>query len=137
MENDLVLDAIFPSQTEYVESSLVRASYFLHDLDESERDKGLLVLRELLLNAVIHGNRNNKDKKVHWSITFLPQGGMEIAVEDEGKGFNYEKVEKLIPENPRSITKRGYMLIHALSSDVRFNQAGNQIRVFITSPPKT
>jgi len=137
MENDLVLDAIFPSQTEYVESALVRASFFLNSLDEPDRDKGLLVLRELLLNAVVHGNRNNKDKKVHWSIAFLPQGGLEIAVEDEGRGFNYEKVEKLIPENPRSITKRGYMLIHALSSDVRFNQAGNQIRVFITSPPKT
>ena len=62
MESGSVLDSVFPSQTEYVETALARASVFLDSLEEAEKDRGLLVLRELLLNAVVHGNMNNREK---------------------------------------------------------------------------
>ncbi|TFG65378.1 MAG: ATP-binding protein [Spirochaetales bacterium] len=137
IESDVVLDAAFPSDTDFIDAALEKASVFLNKAKEPDDGRGLLVLRELLVNAGIHGNRRDSEKKVHYSIHCFPEGGFEISVEDEGAGFDYKSLDTRIPENPRLISKRGYVLINALSSKVRFNQAGNQIRVFITSPPKT
>src|ERR1700688_426910 len=49
-----------------------------------------LALREALDNAVVHGNQENPETKVH--IRFRGRHGNEISivVADQGKGFDFE-----------------------------------------------
>ena len=82
------------SNTEYIEpvvaalSSIVRINNFSKDLLWSLE----ISLREILANSIIHGNKEDKNKKV--SIKFQWDNKVfTIIVKDEGKGFLYTKKE--------------------------------------------
>lgn len=70
-------------------------------------------LRELLNNAVEHGNQFNPDKKVVCTIQ-CEQEGLTIIVEDDGSGFCFgdalEKTERSILET----RQRGLWLLNEL-----------------------
>src|SRR5258708_10344649 len=51
-----------------------------------------LALREALGNAVVHGNQEDPDKKVHMRCRCGPGKGISIIVTDQGKGFDFGKV---------------------------------------------
>ncbi|MBA7636369.1 hypothetical protein ES703_43987 [subsurface metagenome] len=40
-----------------------------------------------------------------------------------------------LPEDPRYIQKRGYILINALSEQIEFNSKGNHITVYMPDNP--
>ncbi len=46
-----------------------------------------LALREALANAVLHGNRQNSEKRVHLSCRIQFGGEVSIVIRDEGRGF--------------------------------------------------
>ncbi len=92
----------------------------------------MIVLRELLLNAVIHGNKNMPERIVKCSIKKLEKRRFKIEVEDEGSGFDYKSLDMKIPEDPRYIQKRGYAIINALSDQIEFNSKGNQVTVYMS-----
>ena len=92
----------------------------------------MIVLRELLLNAVIHGNKNIPDRIVKCRIEKLEKSRFKVVVEDEGSGFDYKSLDMKIPEDPRHIQKRGYAVINALSDQIEFNSKGNQVTVYIS-----
>ena len=88
-----------------------------------------VVLRELLVNAIKHGNRNEASKLVKCSISYVGELVFDIVVEDEGEGFDYGKLRMLPQADPRRIGKRGFILIKALSDKIEFNEIGNRITV--------
>jgi len=51
-----------------------------------------LTIREALGNAVLHGNQENPDKKVHIRCRCEPGNEISIVVTDEGKGFDFLKI---------------------------------------------
>src|ERR1700739_5120614 len=51
-----------------------------------------LALREALGNAVVHGNLEDPEKKVHIRCRCGPGKGISIIVTDQGKGFDFGKV---------------------------------------------
>ncbi len=87
----------------------------------------LLVMRELLNNAVIHGCKNLRDKKVRYSLEQF-HDLIAMAVEDEGEGFDWKAaMEKEL--ELESDHGRGMPIIKIYCSDFSFNKKGNSLIV--------
>ena len=83
-----------------------------------------VALREALANAIIHGNHEDRRKRVHVACRCEPDE-VAIAVKDEGKGFDVNNVpDPTAPENIESLHGRGIHVIKALMDEVRFEEGG-------------
>ena len=83
-----------------------------------------IALREALANAIIHGNHENPGKHVHVRCRCEPTE-ISIAVKDEGRGFDIERIaDPTAPENRGSIHGRGIYLMKALMDEVQFEEDG-------------
>jgi len=92
-----------------------------------------LVLRELLINAIEHGNRNQPDRIAACAVSPLPGGDgvFKIEVTDEGEGFDHRGLDMTIPEDARQVRHRGYAIINAFSRKIEFNEAGNRVAAYV------
>jgi serine/threonine-protein kinase RsbW len=89
-----------------------------------------LALREALDNAVVHGNRENPETKVHIRCRCHPGNEISIVVTDQGKGFDFEKsVGNGSPSNPASEHGRGIQLMKAYMDDVHFERGGSEVHM--------
>ena len=77
-----------------------------------------MAVRESVVNAVVHGNRYNVNKKVRFSVVKDPQR-FTVRVADEGEGFDYEDVpDPLAPENLMRSSGRGIFLIRSFVDEL-------------------
>lgn len=92
----------------------------LKNLNKYIKDEDLfydirLILNELIVNSVIHGNKENINKKVYLNIV-LSDSGIKINVRDEGEGIDYDfssyKVEEM------RCSGRGLILVEDLADDL-------------------
>src|ERR1700689_5920161 len=80
-----------------------------------------LALREGLENAVVHGNQEDPNTKVHIRCRCQPGKEISIVVTDQGKGFDFEKiVGKAMLSDPAAEHGRGIQLMKAYMDDVHF-----------------
>jgi serine/threonine-protein kinase RsbW len=83
-----------------------------------------IALREALANAIIHGNHEDPRKHVYVRCRCRPNE-VTIAVKDEGRGFDVNKVpDPTASENTESLHGRSIYLMKALMDDVRFEEGG-------------
>lgn len=72
-----------------------------------------LILRELLTNAVKHGNKHQSDKVIMLSIfSDKEKGCIGFAVKDEGAGFDFDSSLKVTQKDELRINERGLFLIN-------------------------
>ena len=77
-----------------------------------------MAVRESVVNAVVHGNRYNANKKVSFSVVKNPQR-LTVRVADEGEGFDYEDVpDPLAPENLLRSSGRGIFLMRSFMDEL-------------------
>ena len=95
--------------------------------------KATIVLRELLLNAIVHGNGEDPLKLVACSIEIRESEGLIIRVEDQGNGFDRDEVDMSLPDRAKHIRRRGYPLIRALAARLSFNRKGNRVTVLLSN----
>ena len=100
----------------------------LAGLDEEARHWVNVAVRESVINAIKHGNRNDTGKRVH--VEFTPLDGAEaspgvsIRVRDEGPGFDPETVpDPLAPENLLKGSGRGIFLIRSFMDEMVLQRA--------------
>ena len=95
-----------------------------------------VAIRESVINAIKHGNRNDAGKMVH--VDFISShdpenGGLTISVRDEGEGFEPEEVaDPLAPENMLKSSGRGIFLIRSFMDDVQLmkgTEGGMEVRM--------
>ena len=81
-----------------------------------------LILDELMINSILHGNKNNFLKNVRLSV-FLKDNEVEIRVKDEGKGvfFDFSSYNSA----DLKCTGRGLVLVKELTD--RFILHGNEV----------
>jgi serine/threonine-protein kinase RsbW len=78
-----------------------------------------MAIRECAVNAVVHGNRYNLNKKVHLTITRSPER-VVVTIADEGEGFELEQLaDPLAEENLMRHSGRGIFIIKAFTDDFR------------------
>lgn len=74
-----------------------------------------VAVRESVINAITHGNRNDGSKRVHVEFTLLEDDanpGIAICVRDEGSGFDPDCLPDCsAPENILKSSGRGMCLI--------------------------
>ena len=113
--------------------------------DHMARDIGLdddalhwvgVAIRESVINAIKHGNRNDAEKHVFIEFETATRSDVPelmIRVRDEGEGFDPETVANpLDPENLLKSSGRGIFLIRNFMDDVQLQRApegGMEIRM--------
>jgi serine/threonine-protein kinase RsbW len=91
-------------------------------VDEDDLMKVGMAVRESMVNAVVHGNRYNANKKVRFSVAANPDHFI-VRIADEGEGFDFAGVpDPLAPENLMKTSGRGLFLIRSLMDDLQMRQ---------------
>ena len=89
-----------------------------------------LALREALVNAIVHGNHEDPQKRVHVQCRITTDGEVSIGVEDEGQGFEHDAVaDPAALENRLRTHGRGINLMRALMDEVEFEQGGSAVHM--------
>lgn len=98
-----------------------------HHFDDREIFGIRLALGEALVNAIKHGNRQDRQKKVHIQLHML-EDRVEILIADEGPGFNPQNVaDPLAAENLERPSGRGLLLMRHYMSEVTYHPPGNRL----------
>jgi serine/threonine-protein kinase RsbW len=89
-----------------------------------------LAIREALGNAVVHGNQENPDKKVHIRCRCESGKELSIVVTDESKGFDFLKIlGNGLTSDTVGAHGRGIQLMRAYMDDVRFERGGSEVHM--------
>ena len=91
-------------------------------LDEEERFRVTMAVREAAVNAVLHGNDYDPAKQI--TVSFENNGASLIfTISDQGKGVDPDALpDPLAPENLMRGTGRGIFLIRSFMDEVRFRK---------------
>lgn len=82
-----------------------------------------LAVREVVINAIVHGNRRDPSKRVRFGLSMEDQT-LSIEVADEGNGFQLESVEDPgLPQNQNRPSGRGVTMAMAIVDE--FHAKGN------------
>ncbi|QTA90488.1 ATP-binding protein [Desulfonema magnum] len=136
-ENDNTICLNFSSEMHLVDRVIQTCRDYLKRFDVSDFSHFRQAFRELLLNAVEHGNLKIADRVVMCSIEHLDKWQFRITVEDEGDGFDYKSLDMKLPSDPHQIRKRGYALINTFTDRLEFNNKGNRVIAYISIPEMT
>ena len=91
--------------------------------EEDDMHKIGMAARECMVNAVVHGNRYNTNKKVHLAVS-AGRDTLTIRISDEGEGFEASNLpDPLAEENLLSHSGRGIFLIRAFMDEVDIHPA--------------
>jgi len=126
------LERSLPSEVAAISPFVDRLMVLLRQcgcLSQGESDVEI-ALREALANAIIHGNHENPGKQVYVRCRCKPDE-VSIAVKDEGRGFDLNKIADptTAPDNTGTVHGRGIYLMKALMDDVRFEEGGVVVRM--------
>jgi len=95
-----------------------------------------VAVRESVINAIKHGNREDAEKLVTVEFTFAPAAAPEelvVRVLDQGAGFDPEEIaDPLAPENLLKASGRGIFFMRSFMDDVtlrRADEGGMEVRM--------
>jgi serine/threonine-protein kinase RsbW len=96
---------------------------------DEDQARIMLTLSEAATNAIVHGNKENPDKKV--VITGrLSDKTLIISVQDEGNGFDPSKLpDPLKKENLLNEGGRGVYLIEQYADKIQFEENGTKLKM--------
>jgi serine/threonine-protein kinase RsbW len=116
-----ILDQDYSSTLEsvdVVEADILKAAMEAGFGEDDQHGIGMAV-RECMVNAVVHGNRYNKNKHVHVNVR-KSAGDFEIRITDQGEGFETERVpDPLDDSNILRHSGRGLFLMEAFMDSVK------------------
>jgi len=112
------LDSSLDSVNQAEESALQFAKNSGFNEDDVQRIS--MAVREGVVNAVLHGNQYDPNKKVR--VSFENSGdAMLIRIADEGAGLDADNIpDPLTPENLMKTSGRGIFLIRTFMDEVKF-----------------
>lgn len=95
-----------------------------------------VVLNELILNAIRHGNKGQITKNVSITTGIAKADQVFIIVADEGEGYDYKcivernsNIEEMLDICDMKETGRGIFLVKNLCDKIKYNNKGNKIIV--------
>ena len=100
--------------------------------EEDDLHKIGMAVRECMVNAVVHGNRYNAKKRVHFRVA-KSAGRLTIVIRDEGEGFELTALpDPLAEENLLRQSGRGLLLIQAFMDELEVHRGepqGTEVRM--------
>src|SRR5579863_5726036 len=116
-----LLEQDFPSTLESVDSAegKILEAAGRAGFDEDEQHRIGMAVRECMVNAVVHGNRYNRNKRVHVAVT-KSKDEFNIRITDQGEGFELTEVPDPLHENNLlRHSGRGLFLMGAFMDDMK------------------
>jgi len=91
-----------------------------------------IALLEALANAVLHGCKNDPNKKVECCVACDEARGLLIVIRDPGPGFDPAALPSpIVGQNLFSTHGRGVFLINQLMDEVHYEKGGTEIHMKI------
>jgi serine/threonine-protein kinase RsbW len=127
----LEIDSWMPSKTQAISPLVGRLMMLIQGSQSVPREEfGVeLALREALNNAVVHGNQENPEKKVHIRCRCGPGNEVSIVVTDQGRGFDFEKIVGNGFTSAAAEHGRGIQLMKASMDEVHFERDGSEVHM--------
>tara|TARA_Y200000002_G_C22671391_1_gene660198 strand:+ start:358 stop:747 length:390 start_codon:yes stop_codon:yes gene_type:complete len=87
----------------------------------------LVSVTEAVNNAIVHGNKEDKNKKVKIQLR-KNKKSVRFVIEDEGAGFDFSSLpDPTSPENINKVKGRGIFLIKNLADKAKFKNGGRVV----------
>lgn len=101
-----------------------------YDLSDEVYANVLTCLSEALINAILHGNAQNPEKRVYINLEVIENKRLVFTVTDEGNGFDFNNIpDPTAPENLENLSGRGIFIIKKLADQCIFNSKGNELEL--------
>lgn len=131
-ENDLVERMVLDTNLDsiHVVEGLVEKIGDSLNLSEDSFGNVLISVTEAINNAVVHGNKNDEQKKI---ILEVLSNGDKVcyAIKDEGAGFDFMNLpDPTAPENIEKPNGRGVFLMKSLADEVVFEDNGSKVLLY-------
>jgi anti-sigma regulatory factor (Ser/Thr protein kinase) len=117
----------FSSVQEFIPGICQACAAFVAAPPAAEVPELTLVLRELLSNAIEHGNRHDPAKQVTCQLALVGPQCVEVTIADEGSGFDPDTVTLQWPDQPSETGAGGLRLVNALSDGLHFERGGRSV----------
>jgi serine/threonine-protein kinase RsbW len=90
----------------------------------------LTCISEAVINAIVHGNKQDDTKKVYLNLEVIDNKRLIFTIADEGQGFDYNNLpDPTSPENLENYSGRGVYIIKKLADQCIFNTPGNEVEL--------
>lgn len=100
-----------------------------YDLDDDIYGNIMIAVIESVNNAIMHGNKADKDKNVDLSLLF-DEEQVRFIIKDEGNGFNINDLpDPTSPDNVEKTGGRGIFLMKHLADEVSFENNGQSVQL--------
>ncbi len=114
---------------------LLKAIQSEHNINEQVKFEIKVVLNELIVNAMCHGNNFDQEKDTRVTIKLMKDDYLYISVKDQGCGsnnkINLESLDTYIREKNDILCEhgRGLFIVEQLCDRVKFNRCGNKVSI--------
>lgn len=108
------VDNALPSIMQFLKESSLNGNLFVYNY----------IIREGLNNAIIHGSQRDSTKTVTLDLQLSKQS-LDICIEDEGQGFDWQPLLKRQLVSPDACHGRGIFCMSKLHFQTSFNSKGN------------
>ena len=98
---------------------------------EEDQDSLAISVTEIVGNAIVHGNKQDKSKKVIVDFGYK-NDTITVSIQDQGEGFKESEIANpLEPENLLKESGRGIFIVRALMDqvDIIRTKAGTKVRL--------
>jgi serine/threonine-protein kinase RsbW len=100
-----------------------------HQISEDTFANMMTCLNEVAINAIVHGNKLDENKKVIVNAEVEPKRVI-WTITDEGPGFDYDHLpDPTAEENLENLTGRGVFIVKQLADQCIFNSTGNEVEL--------
>lgn len=132
-ETSALLQIEIASELRYIEKVIREAVFFLEKNGCASFVDLNIIMRELLCNAIEHGNLNIAERRISFTLEMTAGSHCRITVEDEGEGFAHT-LRETSSHAPRGGRCRGLVLIRELAEHLEFNARGNRVSTLVRIP---
>jgi serine/threonine-protein kinase RsbW len=128
-----VFSSTLESRIESVEEAEESVHRFARAAEIAEADYYFigLAVREIVMNAVKHGNKFDPRKKVGLHIS-INDGKLSIEITDQGEGFTLDDVpDPLLPENRERDSGRGVLIAKKIMDEFSVTRSRDGMQVWM------
>jgi serine/threonine-protein kinase RsbW len=101
-----------------------------HNVSEDTFANMMTCLNEIAINAIVHGNKLDENKKVIVNAEVVDGKRVVWTITDEGDGFDYDHLpDPTAEENLENLTGRGVFIVKQLADQCVFNTKGNEVEL--------
>lgn len=127
----------FSSDLRMKDRVIENAAGFVRRLENTDFPEMAAVLNELLTNAILHGNRNDPQKRATCRVRKLHDGLYKIQVGDQGEGFDLDRTLARARDNQLETRRKGLGLVSDMCDQIEFDRHDASVIVYMKLYRKT